>query len=160
MGKTTKKSLIRWSACGIKQGICQMRMPCVITEFGLLIVNAFLQLTHFTSINRSVLPKGRSFAANSAFSTLPSSQPSFSYLHKVHLSWCCLSSDIFFCLELFPPLPILLEQGFSNFGTRTTYGTRKDVRWYAIKFIKIVQGAKKWKYDPFYLSFGFTYVGN
>ena len=31
-------------------------------------------------------PNGRSFTANSAFSTLPSSQPSFSYLHTVHLS--------------------------------------------------------------------------
>ena len=37
-------------------------------------------------INHSVLPKGRSFTANSAFSTLPSSQPSFSYLNTVHLS--------------------------------------------------------------------------
>ena len=40
----------------------------------------------FSSINRSALPKGRSFTANSAFSTLQSSQPSFSYLHSVHLS--------------------------------------------------------------------------
>ena len=38
------------------------------------------------SINLSVLPKGRSFTANSAVSTLPSSKPSFSYLHTVHLS--------------------------------------------------------------------------
>ena len=38
------------------------------------------------SINHSVLPKGRSFTENSAFSTLPSSQHSFSYLHTVHLS--------------------------------------------------------------------------
>ena len=37
-------------------------------------------------INHSVLPKDWSFTANSAFSTLPSSQPSFSYLHTVHLS--------------------------------------------------------------------------
>ena len=36
--------------------------------------------------NNSVLPKGRSFSAISAFSTLPSTQPSFSYLHGVHLS--------------------------------------------------------------------------
>ena len=38
------------------------------------------------SINHSVLPKGRSFTANSAFFTLPCSQPSFPYLHTVHLS--------------------------------------------------------------------------
>ena len=36
-----------------------------------------------------------------------------------------------------------LEQGFSNYGTCTTCGMRKVVRWYAIKFIKMVQGAKK-----------------
>ena len=53
-----------------------------------------------------------------------------------------------------------LKQGFSNSGTRTTSDTPKVVRWYAIKFIKMVQGAKRWKYTPFYLSFGFTYVGN
>ena len=51
----------------------------------------------------------RSFTANSAFSTLPSSRPSFSYLHTVHLSWCCLSSDIFFCREPSSHLPFLLE---------------------------------------------------
>ena len=33
--------------------------------------------------------------------------------------------------------------GISNCGTRTTSGTRKVVRWYAIKYIKMVQGAKK-----------------
>ena len=37
------------------------------------------------SINHSVLPKGRSYTANSALSTLPSSQPSLSYLHTFHL---------------------------------------------------------------------------
>ena len=60
-------------------------------------------------INRSVLSKVRSFAANSAFSILPTSQPSFSYLHTVNLSYCCLSSDIFFCLELSSHLPYLPE---------------------------------------------------
>ena len=33
------------------------------------------------SSNHSVLPRGRSFTANSAFSTLPSSHSTFSYLH-------------------------------------------------------------------------------
>ena len=61
------------------------------------------------SVNHSVLPKGRSNTANWTFSTLPSSQPSFSYHHTVHLSYCCLSSDIFFCLELSSHLPYLLE---------------------------------------------------
>ena len=31
-----------------------------------------------------------------------------------------------------------LNQGFSNCGMRTTSGTWKVVRWYAIKFIKIL----------------------
>ena len=61
------------------------------------------------AINHRVLPKGRSFTANSEFSTLPSSQPSFSYLHTIHFSLCCLSSDIFFCLEPSSRLPFLLE---------------------------------------------------
>ena len=60
-------------------------------------------------INHSVLPKGRSFTANSAFSTLPSSQTFFSYLHTVHLSWCCLSTNIFFCHEHSTHLPFLPE---------------------------------------------------
>ena len=56
-----------------------------------------------------------------------------------------------------------LNQGFSNCGTR------KVVRWYAIKFIKILnlrvrrscgRRTKKRKHDPFYLSFGFTYIVN
>ena len=41
---------------------------------------------HHLHHHHNVLPKGMSFTANSAFSTLPSSQPSFSYLHTVHLS--------------------------------------------------------------------------
>ena len=61
-----------------------------------------------TSINHSVLPKGRYFTANAAFSTLPSSQ-SFLYLYTIHLSWCCLSSDIFFCYESSSRLPFILE---------------------------------------------------
>ena len=61
------------------------------------------------SINHSVLPKSRSFTANSVFSTLLSSQPSFSYLHTFHFSWCSLSSDIFFCREPSYRLPLLLE---------------------------------------------------
>ena len=40
----------------------------------------------FKAINHSVLPKGRYYTANSAFSTLLSSQPYFSYLDTVHLS--------------------------------------------------------------------------
>ena len=47
------------------------------------------------SSKHNVLPKGRSFTANSTFSNLSTSQPSFSYLRTVHLSWYCLSSDIF-----------------------------------------------------------------
>ena len=50
-------------------------------------------------IIHSVLPKGRFFTENSTFSTLPSSQPPSSYLHAIHLSWCSLPSDIFFCPE-------------------------------------------------------------
>ena len=61
------------------------------------------------SINHSALPKGRSFIENSASSTLPSSQSSFSYLHTVHLSECCLSTYIFFCREPSSRLPFLLE---------------------------------------------------
>ena len=38
------------------------------------------------TINHGVVPKGRSFTANSTFSILPSSQPSYSYLHTVRLS--------------------------------------------------------------------------
>ena len=53
--------------------------------------------------------KWRSFTANPAFSTLPSSQPSSSYLHTVHLSSCCLSPDIFFSRELSSRLSFLLE---------------------------------------------------
>ena len=69
--------------------------------------------------------------------------------------------DHYFIIHHLQPQPssILyhgLNQGFSNCGMRTR--TRKVVRWYTIKFIKMVQGAKKWKYDPFYLSFGFMYV--
>ena len=62
------------------------------------------------SINQSIkcMPKGRSFTANSAFSNVPSSQSTFSYLHTVYLRWC-LSFDIFFCREPSSRLPFLLE---------------------------------------------------
>ena len=60
-------------------------------------------------INHSVLSKSRSFTANTAFSTLPSSQSFFLYLHTVHLPLCCLSSDIFFCREFSSCLSFLLE---------------------------------------------------
>ena len=43
-----------------------------------------------------------------------SSQSSFSYLHTVHLSCCCLTSDIFFCRESSSHLPFLLEDRFSR----------------------------------------------
>ena len=62
-----------------------------------------------SSVNHNVLPKGRPFTANSTYSTLPSSQPSISYLYTVHLSWCCLSSHIFFCHEPSSRLQFLLE---------------------------------------------------
>ena len=39
------------------------------------------KISNDRSINHSVLSEGKSFTANSTFSTLPSSQPSFSYLH-------------------------------------------------------------------------------
>ena len=64
---------------------------------------------HWSSIGHSVLPKNRSFTTNSVFSTLPSSQPYFSYFQTVHLLQCCLSSDIFFCPELSSHLSYLLE---------------------------------------------------
>ena len=63
------------------------------------------------SINHSVLPKGRSFTANSAFSTVPSSQHSFSYLHT---SWCWLPSYMFFCRELSSRLPFLIENPWAG----------------------------------------------
>ena len=55
-------------------------------------------------VNHSVLPKGRSSTANSAFSTLPSSQPSFWYIHIVHLSsiiwYLLLPRTLFTCTIL------------------------------------------------------------
>ena len=66
-------------------------------------------LKQFQSISLSVLPKGRSFTANSVISTLPSSQPSFSYLHTVHLFKCCLFSDICFYREPSSRLPFHLK---------------------------------------------------
>ena len=38
----------------------------------------------YQSINHNILPKGRSFTANSAFSTLPSSQPFCIFIHSVY----------------------------------------------------------------------------
>ena len=53
--------------------------------------------------------QGQVFHCKLSFSTLPSSQPSFSYLYTVHLLYCCLSSDILFCNEFSSHLPYLLE---------------------------------------------------
>ena len=62
----------------------------------------------FINQSISVLPKGRSFTANSAFSILPSSQTSFSYLRKSIYHYV-LYHHIFFYLELSSRLPFLLE---------------------------------------------------
>ena len=80
------------------------------------------------SINHSVLPKGKSFTAKSAFSTLSSSQPSFSYLHTVLLSWC-LSSDIFFCRDP-SRLPFLLEHGCARVAHCVTARWRNFSHYY------------------------------
>ena len=45
-------------------------------------LNLILIIIIIIKINHTILPKGKSFTANSAISTLPSSQPSFSHLHK------------------------------------------------------------------------------
>ena len=58
----------------------------LIAEFGAgFVQNRYYTLIFFSnyiSISHIYLPNGRSFTANSAFSTLPTSQPFFSYLQK------------------------------------------------------------------------------
>ena len=80
------------------------------------------------SINHSVLPKGRSFTANSAFCTQPSSQPSFSYLHIIHLSYCCLSS-----VDPGGPVVIILATGSEVRGFKRGRG-----RWIFFQSVKIL----------------------
>ena len=43
----------------------------------------------------------------------------------------------------------ILDHGFSNCDMYTTYGTQKVVRWYAIKFIKMIQGQRSENITPF-----------
>ena len=88
-------------------------LVCVSENFGfsLTISKPSNQSIHQSIINHRVVPKGRCFTVNSAFSTLSSSQPSLSYLHTVHIGLLssCPSSDIVFCRELSSRLPFLLE---------------------------------------------------
>ena len=88
--KSVRSKLLRTERLSLQAQIHSMRMLTTagntIVRTDICIYRLFKLSFEKLSINHSVLPKGRSLTANSAFSTLPFSQPSFSYLHTVHLS--------------------------------------------------------------------------